>query len=84
MLEQLIKYIPTKEEIDMLNEHKADIGKMAKADRFLFEMSQYVQKLSVIFFLKYSLSTILISQNPSLRAKTECYILQKEIPRTNF
>jgi len=40
MLEQMIKYIPTKEETDMLNEHKNDIGKMARADRFLFEMSQ--------------------------------------------
>nr|CAB3236063.1 disheveled-associated activator of morphogenesis 2 [Phallusia mammillata] len=55
MLEQLIKYIPTKEEVDMLNEHKSDISKMARADRFLFEMSQihhYEQKLKALFYKK--------------------------------
>ena len=40
MLEQLIKFIPTKEEIDLLTEHKNDIKRMARADRFLYEMSQ--------------------------------------------
>ena len=40
MLEQLIKFIPTKEEVDLLNEHKNEIKRMARADRFLYEMSQ--------------------------------------------
>ena len=40
MLEQMLKYIPTKEEADMFNEHKSDVQKLAKADRFLFEMSK--------------------------------------------
>lgn len=40
MLEQLIKFIPTKEEVDLLTEHKNDIRRMARADRFLYEMSQ--------------------------------------------
>jgi len=40
MLEQMLKYIPSKEEIDMFNEHKNDVQKLAKADRFLYEMSK--------------------------------------------
>jgi len=55
MLEQLIKFIPTKEEVDLLNEHKNDIQRMAKADRFLFEMSRifrYEQRLHALFYKK--------------------------------
>ncbi|XP_078490122.1 disheveled-associated activator of morphogenesis 2 isoform X2 [Ciona intestinalis] len=55
MLEQLIKFIPTKEETDMLNEHKADMGKMARADKFLCQMSQihhYEQRLHAVFYKK--------------------------------
>lgn len=55
MLEQLIKFIPTKEEVDLLNEHKNDLPRMARADRFLFEMSQifhYEQRLHALFYKK--------------------------------
>merc|ERR1712136_449141 len=55
MLEQLIKFIPTKEEIDLLTEHKNDIKRMARADRFLYEMSQifhYEQRLQGLFYKK--------------------------------
>ena len=37
---QLLKYVPTVEEVQMLNEHSTEIDQMAKADRFLFEMSR--------------------------------------------
>lgn len=40
MLEQLIKFIPTKEEIDMLEEHQHELDRMARADKFLFEMNR--------------------------------------------
>uniref|UniRef100_H2YP91 Uncharacterized protein n=1 Tax=Ciona savignyi TaxID=51511 RepID=H2YP91_CIOSA len=55
MMEQLIKFIPTKEETDMLNEHKADMSKMARADKFLCQMSQihhYEQRMHAIFYKK--------------------------------
>ena len=39
---QLLKYVPTPEETQLLSEHEHDIDQMAKADRFLYEMSQSV------------------------------------------
>ena len=39
-ISQLLKYVPTVEEVQMLNEHSKEIDQMAKADRFLFEMSR--------------------------------------------
>ena len=38
---QLLKFVPTVEEVQMLSEHEHEIEQMAKADRFLFEMSRY-------------------------------------------
>jgi len=37
---QLLKFVPTVEEVQMLSEHEHEIEQMAKADRFLFEMSR--------------------------------------------
>ncbi|NXE67524.1 DAAM2 protein, partial [Calcarius ornatus] len=42
MLEQLLKFVPEKGDIDLLEEHKHELDRMAKADRFLFEMSRLV------------------------------------------
>uniref|UniRef100_A0A8D0NUD3 Disheveled-associated activator of morphogenesis 2 n=1 Tax=Sus scrofa TaxID=9823 RepID=A0A8D0NUD3_PIG len=39
MLEQLLKFVPEKSDIDLLEEHKHEIERMARADRFLYEMS---------------------------------------------
>ena len=39
---QLLKYVPTKEEIQLLSNHEHEIDQMAAADRFLYEMSKYV------------------------------------------
>lgn len=55
MLEQLLKFIPEKSDLDLLEEHKHEIGRMARADRFLFEMSRidhYQQRLQALFFKK--------------------------------
>ena len=41
MCEQLLRYVPTPEEVQLLSEHKHEIEQMARADRFLFEMSRY-------------------------------------------
>lgn len=37
---QLLKFVPTPEETQMLGEHEHELDQMAKADRFLFEMSK--------------------------------------------
>ncbi|XP_066862250.1 disheveled-associated activator of morphogenesis 2 isoform X1 [Kogia breviceps] len=55
MLEQLLKFIPEKSDIDLLAEHKHEIERMARADRFLYEMSRidhYQQRLQALFFKK--------------------------------
>ncbi|KAM8937884.1 disheveled-associated activator of morphogenesis 2 isoform 1-T1 [Lycaon pictus] len=44
MLEQLLKFIPEKSDIDLLEEHKHEIERMARADRFLYEMSRSGQQ----------------------------------------
>uniref|UniRef100_A0A4X2LRZ6 Dishevelled associated activator of morphogenesis 2 n=1 Tax=Vombatus ursinus TaxID=29139 RepID=A0A4X2LRZ6_VOMUR len=55
MLEQLLKFTPEKSDIDLLEEHKHEIDRMARADRFLYEMSRidhYQQRLQALFFKK--------------------------------
>lgn len=37
---QLLKFIPEKSDVDLLEEHKHEIERMARADRFLYEMSR--------------------------------------------
>lgn len=38
---QLLKFVPEKSDIDLLEEHKHELDRMARADRFLFDMSRY-------------------------------------------
>uniref|UniRef100_A0A8C2FWC3 Dishevelled associated activator of morphogenesis 2 n=1 Tax=Cyprinus carpio TaxID=7962 RepID=A0A8C2FWC3_CYPCA len=55
MLEQLLKFVPEKSDVDLLEEHKHELERMARADRFLFEMSRidhYQQRLQSLFFKK--------------------------------
>ncbi|XP_061116846.1 disheveled-associated activator of morphogenesis 2 isoform X2 [Conger conger] len=55
MLEQLLKFVPEKSDVDLLEEHKHELERMARADRFLFEMSRidhYQQRLQALFFKK--------------------------------
>ncbi len=40
---QLLKFVPEKSDIDLLEEHKHELERMARADRFLFEMSRYCE-----------------------------------------
>ena len=42
MLEQLLKFVPTPEEMQMLGEHEHEIEQMARADRFLYDVSKWV------------------------------------------
>uniref|UniRef100_A0A8C4NGJ5 Dishevelled associated activator of morphogenesis 2 n=2 Tax=Eptatretus burgeri TaxID=7764 RepID=A0A8C4NGJ5_EPTBU len=55
MLEQLLKFVPEKSDVDLLEEHKHEIDRMARADRFLYDMSRishYQQRLQALFFKK--------------------------------
>lgn len=55
MLEQLLKFVPTSEEIQILNEHSQEIDNMARADRFLFDASRvfhYESILKALYFKK--------------------------------
>ncbi|KAL4641813.1 disheveled-associated activator of morphogenesis 1-like isoform X1 [Arapaima gigas] len=55
MLEQMLKFVPEKSDMDLLEEHKHELDRMAKADRFLFEMSRinhYQQRLQALYFKK--------------------------------
>ncbi|XP_029448791.1 disheveled-associated activator of morphogenesis 2 [Rhinatrema bivittatum] len=55
MLEQLLKFVPEKSDMDLLEEHKHEIERMARADRFLLEMSRidhYQHRLQALFFKK--------------------------------
>ncbi|KAH9489536.1 Dishevelled associated activator of morphogenesis 2 [Bulinus truncatus] len=55
MVEQLLKFVPTAEEIQLLSEYANEIENMARADRFLFEMSKilhYEERLKALYFKK--------------------------------
>ena len=55
MCEQLLKFVPSAEEVQLLGEHAHEIEEMARADRFLFEMSRiehYEQRLRALYFKK--------------------------------
>uniref|UniRef100_A0A667XNN4 Dishevelled associated activator of morphogenesis 1b n=1 Tax=Myripristis murdjan TaxID=586833 RepID=A0A667XNN4_9TELE len=55
MLEQLLKFVPEKSDIDLLEEHKHELERMARADRFLYDMSRinhYQQRLQSLYFKK--------------------------------
>ena len=53
---QLLKYVPTSEESELLNGHSEECNKFAKADRFLYEMSQihhYKERIVCLFYKKF-------------------------------
>ncbi|XP_068574076.1 disheveled-associated activator of morphogenesis 1 isoform X2 [Cebidichthys violaceus] len=55
MLEQLLKFVPEKSDMELLGEHKHELERMAKADRFLYDMSSinhYQQRLHSLYFKK--------------------------------
>uniref|UniRef100_A0A672J8Q4 Disheveled-associated activator of morphogenesis 1-like n=1 Tax=Salarias fasciatus TaxID=181472 RepID=A0A672J8Q4_SALFA len=55
MLEQLLKFVPEKSDVELLDEHKHELDRMAKPDRFLYDMSRinhYQQRLQSLHFKK--------------------------------
>lgn len=55
MVEQLLKFTPTAEEKSMLEEHADEIENLARADRFLYEISKiehYEERLRCLYYQK--------------------------------
>ncbi|XP_026982953.1 disheveled-associated activator of morphogenesis 2 [Sagmatias obliquidens] len=97
MLEQLLKFIPEKSDIDLLEEHKHEIERMARADRFLYEMSRidhYQQRLQALFFKKKfqerlaeakpKVEAILLASSELIRSKRLAQMLEVVLAIGNF
>lgn len=52
MVEQLLKFTPSSEEAALLEEHSDEIDSLARADRFLYEISKYVHFLIPSYLLR--------------------------------
>ncbi|KAF9793726.1 hypothetical protein SFRURICE_003550, partial [Spodoptera frugiperda] len=55
MVEQLVKFTPSAEEAALLEEHQDELESMARADRFLYEISKiphYSQRVRLLLFKK--------------------------------
>uniref|UniRef100_A0A8C4NSW9 Dishevelled associated activator of morphogenesis 2 n=1 Tax=Dicentrarchus labrax TaxID=13489 RepID=A0A8C4NSW9_DICLA len=97
MLEQLLKFVPEKSDIDLLEEHKHELERMARADRFLFEMSRidhYQQRLQALFFkkkfaerlaeIKPKVEALLTASKEVVRSKRMTQILEVVLAFGNF
>uniref|UniRef100_A0A673I4K1 Disheveled-associated activator of morphogenesis 2-like n=1 Tax=Sinocyclocheilus rhinocerous TaxID=307959 RepID=A0A673I4K1_9TELE len=97
MLEQLLKFVPEKSDIDLLEEHKHELERMARADRFLFEMSRidhYQQRLQSLFFkkkfaerlaeIKPKVEAILCASREVMRSKHLTQVLEVVLAFGNF
>uniref|UniRef100_S4RJ87 Dishevelled associated activator of morphogenesis 1b n=1 Tax=Petromyzon marinus TaxID=7757 RepID=S4RJ87_PETMA len=54
---QLLKFVPEKSDVDLLEEHKHETERMARADRFLYDMSRiphYQQRQALYFKKKFA------------------------------
>lgn len=74
MLEQLLKYVPTSEEMQLLNEFEGETENLARADRFLFEMgmiSHYEQRVKALYFKK-KYQDRMADVKPKVEAVFEC------------
>lgn len=45
----MLKYVPTSDEANLFNTHLADLDLFARADRYLFEMSKWVNFRKISF-----------------------------------
>ncbi|KAM6973426.1 disheveled-associated activator of morphogenesis 2 isoform 2-T2 [Aplochiton taeniatus] len=97
MLEQLLKFVPEKCDIDLLEEHKHELERMARADRFLFEMSRidhYQHRLQALFFKKKfaerlaetkpKVEAILSASKEVVRSKRLTQVLEVVLALGNF
>uniref|UniRef100_A0A8D2ARM1 Dishevelled associated activator of morphosis 2 n=1 Tax=Sciurus vulgaris TaxID=55149 RepID=A0A8D2ARM1_SCIVU len=97
MLEQLLKFVPEKSDVDLLEEHKHELERMARADRFLYEMSRidhYQQRLQALFFKKKfqdrlaeakpKVEAILLASRELIRSKRLKQMLEVVLAIGNF
>lgn len=81
MVEQMLKFTPSPEERALLDEHAEEIDHLARADRFLFELSKvthYEQRLRTLHYKKKF--TIWLSElRPKIQAVLEA---SKEVQRS--
>ena len=75
MVEQLLKYVPTVAERDLLNSHTHEMESFARPDRFLLEMSRFCVRMRVCVNEVYTLHLL---QDPALLAATEVVVLQED------
>ncbi|KAG7265270.1 hypothetical protein CRUP_020516 [Coryphaenoides rupestris] len=60
---KMLKFVPEKSDVDLLEEHKHELDRMAKPDRFLYEMSsKKVKELSLIDGRRAQNCNILLSR----------------------
>ncbi|XP_054651994.1 disheveled-associated activator of morphogenesis 1-like [Dunckerocampus dactyliophorus] len=70
MLEQLLKFVPEKSDIELLEDHKHELERMAKPDRFLYDMSRinhYQQRL-LSLHLKKKFAERVADVKPKIKA----------------
>ena len=60
MVEQMLKFTPTPEERALLDEHADEMEHLARADRFLFELSKitHYEQVAIVFRSCYVIGTI--------------------------
>ncbi|KAK7601114.1 hypothetical protein V9T40_008555 [Parthenolecanium corni] len=81
MVEQLLKFTPTAEESALLEEHSEEIDSLARADRFLYEISKiphYEQRLRSLHYKK-RFNTWVSEIQPRVRAVMEA---SREVARS--
>ncbi|XP_023325482.1 disheveled-associated activator of morphogenesis 1 [Eurytemora carolleeae] len=81
MVEQMLKFTPSPEERALLDEHAEEIDHLARADRFLFELSKithYEQRLRTLHYKK-KFNILLAEIRPKIQAVLEG---SKEVQRS--
>lgn len=69
---QLLKFVPEKSDTDLLEEHKHEIERMARADRFLFEMSRSVWYIMGKYMKGFLEAAVIVIENGSSGTEGEC------------
>jgi hypothetical protein len=58
MVEQLLKFMPSAEECALLEEHAEEADSLARADRFLYEISRYAISFFALWHFLLKKSTV--------------------------
>lgn len=74
----MLKFVPEKSDVDLLEEHKHELDRMAKPDRFLYEMSRYLTRV-----LTADGQRSAVQVRPALRAAEDRSCVWTEIVSVN-